>query len=545
MSENARNWCLHEDTQKWFEYNVGTEPWITIYKPAHINSSNNEDWFIWSFLISHGSIKEELKAYTFQQFEGIPTTDRFKNDDVEYFYKRCYYDDRESIFFKRRFPGNIHSTEISQEFVLFFNLFFDDKEKTYILIDPDGNREPVVKFETNGSIQFSQRRLKQYLAFKNMSLVNCISIRRFFNDELGDGLLPTNNKQVKVRISDIIHYAIWYQELRSEKWRFFTEIIGKKIIHPMPLEETGIFPFEKEPEFEKFIIGQDENGNSVEFECDPNNLANSFGANECNPHYLTPVFFYKEVLRKYYNNSELFKVQDGYIEIGEYLLRADTNQKDFVMVFLGDLGTNIPFSEQKYWRAFNLQPIGEMSKTEYERAFLGKFSDPESEQFIFRNYYNELQKNWTKKSGWPLFKPVNQGDLYRLDNIRIPLSENQQEFDQQVESLAILLVDSINKAEIDNAIQDSDPETKSIQSLERLCKNNFYSGYETHIAFLRKLFNLRSRGSSHRKGSSDYKKIKAEWRLEEDGFIKVFREILINAIDLLKFFITITKEQEK
>lgn len=537
MDEKTKNWCLHVDTRQWLE-NIGrNDPWLIIYNAGEIYNHKEEDRFIWSFLINNESVEKELAEYTFNQFDGYPVTDTYEKDGSITYYSRFGYDDREPLFFRRRFTGKEGYLELSQEFIHFFELYYDQPNSRYLLISSDGGEETVVQIRDNREISILARRLKQYLAFKNMSLMLCVSIRRFFNEPIGEGYFPTNSKQVLVRKETNLHYSIWYQDY-SGKTRFFSELIGKKLIPAMSIEKTGIHPFKGPARFEDFIIGQDENGLPVEYSCNPDGLSDYFGNNPGRPHYLTPVFFNKDVLTKYYSNPEKYRVEDGDIRIGDHILRADTNHPEYVVIYLGDLGRDIPYSEQRYWKSFNLIPSGQISVTAFRRNFLGEFADPEAEQFVFRNKYEDLQNIWQEKFGWTLFKTVNRGDRYRLDNIRVPITENQQEFDQQVEALVVVMIDSINQDEIGQSINKREECKRSIQSLELFCKFKNMIGFEENIAFLRSLYRLRSLGTSHRKDTKEYPKIRTEFKIDERGYINAFREILTRAISLLDFFIS-------
>ena len=75
--------------------------------------------------------------------------------------------------------------------------------------------------------------------------------------------------------------------------------IGKRLTPPPPVEQCGVWPFEPAQSYETFIIGTDDVGNTIEFTCDSDALANYFGANPQAPHFLTPVFFKRAVLEKY------------------------------------------------------------------------------------------------------------------------------------------------------------------------------------------------------------------------------------------------------
>lgn len=75
-------------------------------------------------------------------------------------------------------------------------------------------------------------------------------------------------------------------------------------------------------------------------------LSDYFGKNKGSPHYLTPVYFDKAVLQKYYSSSNEYEVQDSSSidKHGYWHLRFDNNASEHVCVFLGDLGRDLPHS---------------------------------------------------------------------------------------------------------------------------------------------------------------------------------------------------------
>ena len=64
-----------------------------------------------------------------------------------------------------------------------------------------------------------------------------------------------------------------------------------------------------------------------------------------------------------------------------------------------------------------------------------------------------------------------------------------------------------------------------------------------HIAFLRKLQQLRSTGSAHRKGSN-YQKIAKDFGIESQSLRSVFAGILSKALDVLDYFIFLIRSRQ-
>ncbi len=142
MDDKTKNWCIHVDTQKWFESAGEIDPWLTVYKGGNIYHHKKEDRFIWSFLIKNQSIEEELIDYTFEQFDGYPVTDTYEEDGSISYY--CRFGEMirgEPLFFRRNFTGKNGYLELSQEFVHFFQLYYDQPNSRYLLISPMGGKK--------------------------------------------------------------------------------------------------------------------------------------------------------------------------------------------------------------------------------------------------------------------------------------------------------------------------------------------------------------------------------------------------------------------
>jgi hypothetical protein len=212
------------------------------------------------------------------------------------------------------------------------------------------------------------------------------------------------------------------------------------------------------------------------------------------------------VLRRYYENSECYEVEDGIVSYrGLWSLRVDNDSPNHVMVFLGDLGRDLPTTEQRYWRGFNI-PRHErgLSETTFRRSFLGQWADTKSPEYRFKRVYVDCNRAWAEAIGWPLFKSLHDSDRHVLERLRIPLTENVGEFDDQVLNLAILLIDSLSEAEIEEMLQGSLPkDSKGITKLEYLLQEMGYPETERDIKLLRAIQGIRSKGAAHRKGD-DY-----------------------------------------
>lgn len=246
---------------------------------------------------------------------------------------------------------------------------------------------------------------------------------------------------------------------------------------------------------------------------------------------MTPVFFKKEVLTKYYSNPEKYTVDDGYLHCkGLWGLRMDNNHPRYVTVFLGDLA-RLHRKEQVYWKSFNVVHQGGISRVAWERGFEAKFTDPEQPDLYFKYKFEIFQKAWFEKFGWYLFKPLSKDDFHHFKSLHVPLTNDQKELDEQVLSLTKIFIDSLNEKELVKGISVEKANPKGIDKLEAflISKNVRFKGM---FKFLRNLQSLRSTSVTHRKSekSKDYQKVRKFFDFDNKEPQEIFEDILIKAI---------------
>ncbi len=255
--------------------------------------------------------------------------------------------------------------------------------------------------------------------------------------------------------------------------------------------------------------------------CDPDRLDNNFGANPGAPHYLTPVYFRREVLKRYYELPEKSLIEGSYVSCGGlWGLDIDNDHPDHVMVFLGDLGRDLPEMERPYWRSFNVVPTGRPSRTVIMRALLAQPTAPEAPDLRFKSAYRRFNTKWQERLGWSLFKEPEPDDAHVLQRLRVPLNTSQPEFEDQVMGLAKVMVDALNERTIQDQLPTKVQGEKSIGKLQRWLDQEQYPSADRDIAFLRRLQLLRSKATAHRKGS-DYTQVLADENVNPDPIQEV------------------------
>ena len=362
------------------------------------------------------------------------------------------------------------------------------------------------------------------MAAKQMHLLLYFDITRKF--------IHNENYYLQEENSNLI-FSIFSDSYSFEGFNSFSRMLGKKLVRCDRIEMSRIWPFEVEKVYLDFIIGGDVD-RPKKYTCNPEVLSNYFGANKKAPNYLTPVFFKKEVMQKYYSSEE-YLIGDGRLSRrGSWSLRFDNNAKDHVSVFLGDLGQDLPSKEQEYWKSFNIFADGKkISRTNFERSFMGNFSDPENPEHEFKYFFSSFQAKWFDQHKWHLFLPLSVNDRHFFASIRSMLTNEQSEFDSQILALAKIVIDSLNKEELRKATGVSDPKVGSLTLFENFLVKLNIQNLEKHVSSLKSIQSIRSAGVAHRKGS-EYEKVISKLKLNTNDFQAEFDRILINTVYLLK-----------
>lgn len=427
--------------------------------------------------------------------------------------------------------------EISEEFRLFHNLFHDRRTERLYKFDGAGNEGLVATIEP-GCVEIRLLEIRQFCAVREMHLaifIDSVEFSPFSLKELG--LEKGGGDRTEGLICYGLHFDGDRAGLRDSK--SFSRLLGKRLIAPLPKEKSGFCGFaETEPkQYVDFIIGVDEHGREIVSDSAEHGLNNNFNANPGQPHYLTPVFFRKAVLDKYYKQPSKYSVEPSYLRCaGLWGMAMDNHLDDYVAAWLGDLGRDLPYEEQLYWRSFNVPPpTSGMSKTFFENQIMAAWTDTDRPEHLFKREYSQLAEESQKSLGWPILLPLSEEDEHHFGALRIPASDEQRDFDEVILGLAKILIDSLNEKELNKLIVPADlAALKGISRLEKACQARGVSDYAEHISFLRDLQDLRSSGAAHLKGSN-YRKIAAKLGFDAHTLRKVFEGFIIKGLAYVRW----------
>ena len=534
--QQERERLLQTKSIKELQHRIGALDMVTVYmKEPHDKMAGRD---IYCALIPSNQVEQALSnvAWDLDYGMGWPSTVTYHRNGMKHVKYLRFGND------KGIEPLIVGNEEIAEEFRFFHRLDHDLERNQYIKTDKEGEDHVVAVIEPN-QIKIRAKEIRQFLAIKEMYLAIqfCYleySPYTFEELELSEGANDHRDK--------LCRWNFHCADCRSiGEQGTYSRILGKRLIEPLPKSKSEFLGFsEDKKDYEDFIIGVDNDGDNVTHTCNPDKLADFFGANPGAPNYLTPVNFRKDVLNRYYDRPQKYKVSDGFLRCGAiWGIQIDNHHINKVCAWLGDLG-RLPYGEQKHWRVHNIASASGVSTAFFHRQMLAKPTDSSRPEHMFQVRYGELQKTCESHLGWQLLLPLGAGDQYHLQNIRVPSYDEQPDFDGLVLGLTKILIDSLNEEKLNTLIPDENIQTLkggSLSLLEAVLNTRDASNASEHIDFLRKLQRLRSSGSSHRKGHK-YKMAIRHFETEGSDLASVFENILRQAVVFLGYLINLVKQ---
>lgn len=527
MAEVTLDIALQTETIEYVKKYWDSKAMIKVYGKQDGDDSTE---FVTCWIMPEAQVEEELKSY-YRSNEGLkPGITIFDDKHIEYkrFNNEKAY---EPFVVEQCFHGiKENHIELVEEFRLLFNLYFDEQTKQYKDLDKDC---VVASIQENDTVCVNKRYLKIYLAYKKAVLVVFLNKQVWLDDEdIYEKIKSLRKPQISEKDNDFCYSLILSNSktVATEVKSYFTSLYAKKIIYPArrpisELEKDGM-------NYQSFIIDVDENGNEIEYTCDPEQLSDYFNKNGDAPEYLTPVFFNPEVLNKY-NYDDRYIVEDGIVRYGYYWsLHIDNNHKDYVVVWLGDLGRDLPKEEQCHWRSYNELGDGMISEVAYRREIAAEFTEPSSILLNFRDKYDEVNEESLKILGEYFFKKLKDEDRYNLKSLHIPSDNSTADFDFMIITLTKMLVDSLNVDFLKSRVRIIPEKAGSIKLLELCFSDKKIVDWEKQISFLKKIQDIRSSGAAHRRGTN-YTDAKKKFKLVEKNYSEIFKELLKEGYDFL------------
>lgn len=444
--------------------------------------------------------------------------------------------------------------ELSQDFRVLLNMhdrYASPTEHCFVVDNENGDWEKVAEIKGE-TIRIKLTILRKYLALRRMNLLLFFDEMRFSQQSFQElGLTPVMNQIVKD--DDYIYNYSSLVNCHADGNKSGGWIMGKCVLRYREKDYNRDSFDQDDRQYAEFIYDYDDEGEPMSHSCKKETLSNYFVANGDNPLEMTPIFFKKEVLDKYYSNPNKYTVSDGAVGCeGSWSLHIDNDHRNYVIVPLVYLG-NLDYSEQLYWKGYNVSPERDMgfSKTAYKRWMEGSFCDPTFPDLQFKYRFKQFNKKWEKQFGWTLFLPLIDEDEHRYKTLHCLTTENNHsDFDEQILSMTKLVVDSLNQKCLQSEIDDSNTEVESFLKERKVTSSLelkagidkfqafiFSKGMECPdmVDFLRKVQSLRSNSVAHRKSNKrkDLAKLYEYFKLDELSEQQVLEDIFVKMIKTL------------
>ena len=508
---DPNNFPLCEDFIKELNNNFISGGWIVLNSPSMACA-----------LVSDEALPNCLKKYQWDL-----RWDEARPYVIDYFDDRGPQlpQDESGLFpfiYQRESKGNHRQiVEIIEHFRLLYDLRFvefSDDESEYVQVDECGDDVSIIKVKGT-FVQVSVKYLLEYMALRKLNLLVFFDIMNFSPKSYAD----LGIKFIENRIEGGDNFCMNYSNVaHPEAYGNSGGWLMGKIALRYNINDIKHLWCPMDDAYEEFIYKCDDRGNELLSTCDEDQLSNLFVDKPGAPLTLTPIFFSKEVLDKYYANPNKYSVNDGGITGPTWSMSIDNDRNDNkIVVLLYDLG-RIPHKEQLHWKQFNVAPPAHdgVSETAWNRWFEGRFCDcKESNDLVMKEKLKSFSENWNKKYGWDLFKPLNPKDEFYLTSLHgLTVRDNDKDFESQILALTKIFIDSLNEKELRKHTNETNEHVMeyvskcgkdslsklsgSISLFEAYCLDKGIHEKDV-FDFLRNVQNLRSMDVAHRKKSND------------------------------------------
>jgi len=402
-----------------------------------------------------------------------------------------------------------NKVEIVQNFVLYHNLYSDCDG--YRFLDPVTN-DVIVDYASPKYVRVKASYLKDYLAARKMALVRFHDHHRFVKKNVVS-ILGKDSDHATHRQDDS-HYSIYIGKLgMSLEDETFSRLLGKDLVRPYdePIHEEYKWLSKKPREFASFLIRIDGSEKRIESTCDERVLSNFF-VDKGTPNFLTPVYFRQEVLQKYYDNPTRYTASSHSVSFLDlWNIPIAINREGLVHAWLGDLA-HLPYEEQLHWKQHNVPPSGGINEEFYKTQILAQFAESKDPVYLLHKARDQLNKNSMNILGFKILSDLSDADAYIAKSIHIPVTNEQEELDDQLIYLSKCLVDALSKSEMENLVAwraSRREESTHISVLKAFLTERL--GYPEVMATqtvrpFRSLQALRSQSAAHLK-SSEYRQV--------------------------------------
>lgn len=385
--------------------------------------------------------------------------------------------------------------ELSQKLTQILGIHYVPHKHAYCTYDPEksGDIIEVIKIEPSyksenwnkkNILLFKKDFLDFYLWITKSVLIRWWDCTRVLHEGFGGW-----NNSIELKEENEVNF---YSKIHIEKESSYSQ--GIQVIYCSRPNEDMVyfaengFTFSRN-KYETFIATDWHNNKKHEVSCNPNKLCNYFNLKKSsNPHDLSPVFFKSEVILKYKNDPEKYRLEERSIHCNNawtletYDRNERTRQVHTYLVYLGRL----PHKEQLHWKQYNEEDKGGISERAYINDFKGDFHNIKTPIEQLKNslkYFKEKCPNI-----WDSFDKIEQLNPMTSDSL--------SEWGRDISSLHNVIIDQIVVRELrelyikSKNIDNLDTEEKKWKSIKLIKEILAHEGVESVDNIIAPLFEV-------------------------------------------------------
>lgn len=398
------------------------------------------------------------------------------------------------------------SLEVHHPFAWYFDAV--PRGDRWTRLDEAGAEHDLLRTVTSTDgyrVQVDAVQLRRYLAATRLVLVTQHDIH------LSSHMSPTDEARAEYR-TDAAHLD-WSCHSDSDWGGLppgFSRLLGKVAV--LPLDDDGFADIRRGGPFEEFIVGTDSaSGVELRHTCDPAELGTYFDQpGEKRLHYLTPVYFRREVLVRYVAEPQRYHVTRSRLTcLDKWGMDLAINSEGLVEVYLGELGEKLPRQERPHWLAHNVAPVGRMDEGRFRRDFLNQPAPTHDPVWSLLRATRRVDDVFVARFGKPLRKPLEDPLRTEFERLYGPVTDDPSALLTPILTLTKGLVDSLDLPLLRTVTGETDKSVGSLRLVRRLVVQLGGDADEL-TAPLKSLQEIRSKGQAHRSDTGRAKLLAAE-----------------------------------
>lgn len=419
--------------------------------------------------------------------------------------------------------------EFSQPFLWYFDAYRVSDGWKYL--NGAGREQDLIRWshtDDEWKVEVRALELRQFLHVSGKTAVSQVDLTTIIShDEFSRIDDEITNKWAKFTF-----FAVHDSSIDDER-PAFSGIMGRYLIQGLKNSRTNRWEQYTGPqEYEDFIYNIDpDTGSYMKHTCNPDELGTYFDSDDRRLHYLTPIYFKREVLQPYAAEPSKYQITGSRLScLSLWGVAISINTAGLVEVYLGDLGRDLPADERPHWIAYNVPPEGDMDRGRFERDFLNRpapSNDPVGDLRRIRRRVAELAE---EVLGTPIWRPLAGTDRAEFESLMGPLNEDPSSLGQPLLVLTKTLVDAIDGRRLKRRVSTPPEEgEKSLRTLARFMTEIGDEGDCTKI--LRDLQAFRSRGGIAHLSNSQRSTVEAELGIQGATPTKAFDIVVKRLIE--------------